>query len=132
MLLLGCYRVHERPGAVPDATAHADASPVDAGTPDAVHCGIHGMTWPACTPELDAECQRRATAAALGRYAHSRCYQPNPSASGVECSQGLVCDEGATNCRCTPGRYCATDTDVCVSDTPDGPRYCARACFWSE
>lgn len=73
--------------------------------------------------EHEAECERLAAIGAGHRFAHARCMA---SEGQSFCESGDIC--GATTCLCTPTRACTPVTEVCVSDTPDGPRTCARAC----
>ncbi len=142
-LLAGCYLSHERPIAGDrsgsrDAAPSMDGPPADAATaPDAGFpadardvdtgpCRTFDMTWgTACTAEIDAECERRASIAAAGRYSYSQCVTLETSRQS-SCSAGDLCTEG--RCRCTATRECTPVLEVCVSDTPDGPHYCARAC----
>ncbi len=131
--LAGCYLVHERPRPDRDANA-ADASSADAPSNDmslapdqGPPCDGRGMIWGTqCTPELEAECQRRATMQAFGRPAYSHCFTLENGRQS-SCSVGDYCADGA--CRCTATRYCVPGDDVCVSDTPDGRHYCIPICW---
>ena len=130
--LAGCYAAHERPATSAvaiDASGSADRASADGG-----QCFLpRTEEWQTpCTPEIEATCQQRAMRDAHGRYGHSHCVQ---GGDGVHeqvrsgCSLGDYCPDGPTpTCRCTAGRICGGTFEVCVSDTPDGSRYCRPIC----
>lgn len=134
----GCYRAHERPETPVDTNADgwsSDAAPdaplvIDAARWDGGPCRSYEMTWgTACTSEIEAECQRRATEEAYGRYGHTHCVTLDNGHQSA-CSLGDYCEgvPSGSLCRCTATRECAGDIEVCVSDTPDGAHYCAYVC----
>jgi hypothetical protein len=144
----GCYLAHERPDQPIDATVApdvasadagmdapppADAPALDAGPNDAFRCAPlgTGRAWPGpCSPEIQSECVREAEAAALGRSVHTSCLTIGDGvhmAFQSYCVPGDICTPGV-ECLCTPTRACANRVELCVSDAPDGARYCARAC----
>ena len=142
--LSGCYLAHERadrpidaasaPDAGIDAQPSGDARPaVDAGPTDAFRCAPlgSGRAWPgSCTSEIEQECVREAEAAALGRSVYTRCLTIGDGvhmALQSYCVPGDICTPGV-ECLCTPTRACANRIELCVSDAPDGSRYCATPC----
>lgn len=156
-VLSACYQAHERRASLddaqrvdgsvladapsgsdawsmPDAWSGSDAwSEPDVAQWDGGTCAFVGGTWPGiCTAERDAECLRRAMVLAPGRYGHARCVQIGRVGEVHEsfCSLGDYCPDGPdpATCRCTRTRFCLPGTDVCVSDTIDGPTYCAPIC----
>lgn len=140
----GCYLAHERPSDAAaemdggrrqlDAISSVDTSVTDArasdgssSDSDAPPCErFGGMTFAGpCTPELTLECQRRADIEASGRPAYVTCIEFGSQAT---CSPGTICPLAGRPCQCTPTRTCAYAIEVCVSDSPDGPRYCSPVC----
>lgn len=147
--LSGCYLAHERPDQPIDAASGRDVASTDAGIDapsaadegaavdtgptDAFRCAPlgSGRAWPgSCTAEIERECVREAEAAALGRSVYTRCLTIGDGvhmALQSYCVPGDICTPGV-ECLCTPTRACANRIELCVSDAPDGSRYCARAC----
>lgn len=150
-LLAGCYLSHMRPepdappvldaGNTSDADAWHDASSndawaFDAPNADAMHdtnpppfeagdCDPRWFQWARpCDDELETICRETAMTWAHGRYGWSHC-GTHPDGHNSACSLGDYCVDGS--CICTPTRICGPD-DVCVSDTPDGPRRCVPRC----
>lgn len=128
----GCYLAHERDGVAIDggAPSHPDAAPSDTG-----RCGLTGDLPPwqgRCTPERSEQCRQLAMMLAPGRVAHATCLNYGRPGEMIEslCTWGDHCPDGpyTGTCRCNAAHYCAAQFDVCVSDTPDGPTYCAPWC----
>ncbi len=146
--LSACYQAHERTvpdDAATDANEASDAwsstlsdawTDPDVSAWDGGPCSFVSEIWAGpCTAERDAECLRRAMVLAYGRFGHARCVTDGPPGSRPEsyCTVGDYCPDGpptdgTTTCRCTPTRDCISGVDVCVSDTIDGPTYCAPIC----
>ncbi len=112
------------PGDDADAGSLADSSDSCNPTPPIL------LDFDTCTAEAEAACDRWARQAWVGDgYSHSACLDPG---SGIvaNCSIGDVCSGGGEPvppCSCTATLWCGSG-EVCVSDTPDGPRRCERAC----
>lgn len=132
-MLAGCYLSHERAadlGQEPDAASARDALPADVR---ACRPSPNEEWLSHCTPAIDATCEERAMNDAFGLIGHSHCVE---SGDGVHeaihsyCSLGDFCPDGlnVASCRCTAGRICGGGSEVCVSDTPDGARYCVPIC----
>jgi len=128
----GCAESHDRPidgGPVSDTSFDAERHPRPRPPPELLpgevcvpYIAAHRAA--ACDDEFRAMCDRWMELAANGWYGHGRCGDPRRDDSG--CLAGDYCPPGEP-CRCAetvtcPGNY------VCVSDSPDGPRWCRRAC----
>jgi hypothetical protein len=97
----------------------------DGNVPDA-RCDNRVITFPSCTPANVEMCAVRAAAASGGHFPHVTC-GPSASLPGTStCIAADACDDAGL-CLCNATRVCATN-EVCVSDTPDGERYCIAAC----
>ena len=133
--LFGCYASHERAavGARIDGGAPVDAGGRDAHPrprppvtllPGETCDGLYTGHRPApCDADFERRCQRTMELAANGWYGHTRCEDHLPS---TECGNGDFCPPDEP-CRCAASVTCPHGY-VCVSDTPDGPRWCRLQC----
>jgi len=77
-----------------------------------------------CTDEAKSICQTWAESVAIGTYGVSMCIPRGGDQAGVICG-----DDSSRGAGCGGGPMCSGG-EVCVSDTPDGPRHCVAACNW--
>ncbi len=130
LLQPGCYLSHERELARTDSGFDAARRETGPRTYDGgvliSPCPRDTVNFPACDDGGYQLCAARATAQAAGAYPHSTCLRHGGMPIHATCAAADSCDDGG-RCFCNPSRICAT-TEVCVSDTPDGPTRCVAAC----
>jgi hypothetical protein len=148
VLLVGCADSHVAPDG-PMTSEAADGSVADLGAPEmsAPDEGADGpwICGDASSPEWTdfptpdpcdevgrAICQAWAQSLTRTHFAHTAC----EFNAIVPCQRGTICipttHVPAIPCICGPNAVGMDEAceanEVCVSDTPDGARYCMRAC----
>ncbi len=103
-----------------DATAPIDARVNETGTDSAGGCN------PVPNPGCAGDCQVWAQSLIISGYAHAGC-----NTQSSTCQMGDQCHADATGhirCDCGDGFNPCSGDEVCVSDTPNGPTTCRKAC----
>lgn len=128
-----CASSHERDAAPERADASSDGL---RGEIDGASCELAppDLFGDDCPPDAAERCAAwAAIAAGPGLYGHSAC-----PGGGSFCGLGDVCSPAGPH---WPGLCVCDDrgevvecrrNEVCVSDTPDGPRRCVAACAWTR
>lgn len=80
-----------------------------------------------CDGQKDEACARWGASVVTGVYGWSVCHTDEVKGN-TRCSANPDCGGGSGGCCGDPSQFCDDNTEICASDTPDGPRYCATKC----